>query len=596
LGSLLWFLVRVIPKPSRAAYPCQRAAAPAASAFVLWLMAILAAKWALVRQRRLASLRTNPALLWIGGAVLGLSVLAALVSLPHNTTLGGPSELHGPLGAGKGIHPGRVVWVHAPDATDWAGFSSAEYWWQSNHTSLAVVEDMVSEGIRRLTGEGSDAAAWAALFSHFNEAQGRGHRGYQAGEKVAIKLNLTTCNAGGDGVDPDTYEKTRDVMNTIDNSPQMLISLLRHLVYTAGVKPEDISLGDPTALFPQFLWNILRAEFPGVNCFDPRGISGRKQVVFTQKRLFWSTAEATGKLPDYLPAPWAEADYLINFAILKGHSSGVTVCGKNLYGALLRCPAGYLYDEGVLDYYNLHLSLPNAGWSPGMGHYRAVVDLMGHRELGAKTLLYLVDGLYAGYYWDSKPSKWKTAPFGTAENPDWPSSLLLSQDPVAIDSVAYDLLLNEWPRVVNNGTGPAGSLQGGAEDYLHEAALADAPPSGTVYDPEQDGVRMASLGVHEHWNNPTDRQYTRNRGGTNGIELVYSRLDRPTPRLAMERAGNTVTLSWPSSHTGYTLQSAADPAVPDAWAPVAQTPVLFQARYAVSNAPIEGMRFFRLAR
>jgi hypothetical protein len=27
-GSLLWFLVRVIPKPGRAAYPCMRVAAP----------------------------------------------------------------------------------------------------------------------------------------------------------------------------------------------------------------------------------------------------------------------------------------------------------------------------------------------------------------------------------------------------------------------------------------------------------------------------------------------------------------------------------------------------------------------------------------
>ena len=41
LISLLWFMVRVIPKPSRAAYPCQRAAAPLASAFVLWLLGVI---------------------------------------------------------------------------------------------------------------------------------------------------------------------------------------------------------------------------------------------------------------------------------------------------------------------------------------------------------------------------------------------------------------------------------------------------------------------------------------------------------------------------------------------------------------------------
>jgi hypothetical protein len=37
LGALIWFLIRVIPKPSRATYPCQRAAFPVASAFVIWL-------------------------------------------------------------------------------------------------------------------------------------------------------------------------------------------------------------------------------------------------------------------------------------------------------------------------------------------------------------------------------------------------------------------------------------------------------------------------------------------------------------------------------------------------------------------------------
>jgi hypothetical protein len=50
--SFAWFLVRVLPKPSRAAYPCQRAAAPLASSFVMWLVAAVAS----VRGWRLAKL------------------------------------------------------------------------------------------------------------------------------------------------------------------------------------------------------------------------------------------------------------------------------------------------------------------------------------------------------------------------------------------------------------------------------------------------------------------------------------------------------------------------------------------------------------
>ena len=40
LAALLWILIRVIPKPSRAAYPCMKVAAPMASSFVLWLIGI----------------------------------------------------------------------------------------------------------------------------------------------------------------------------------------------------------------------------------------------------------------------------------------------------------------------------------------------------------------------------------------------------------------------------------------------------------------------------------------------------------------------------------------------------------------------------
>jgi hypothetical protein len=90
---------------------------------------------------------------------------------------------------------------------------------------------------------------------------------------------------------------------------------------------------------------------------------------------------------------------------------------------------------------------------------------------------------------------------------------LASQDPVAIDSVGFDFLWTEWddfPR------------RPGVDDYLHEAALAANPPSGTFYDPHHPTAaqRLASLGVHEHWNNPQEKKYSRNLGAGNGIELV----------------------------------------------------------------------------
>ena len=66
---------------------------------------------------------------------------------------------------------------------------------------------------------------------------------------------------------------------------------------------------------------------------DNYGGSGRTRAEFSNVAFYWSTPEATGKEQDYIPTAFAEARYIINFAILKGHSAGVTLCAKNLYGA-----------------------------------------------------------------------------------------------------------------------------------------------------------------------------------------------------------------------------------------------------------------------
>lgn len=137
---------------------------------------------------------------------------------------------------------------------------------------------------------------------------------------------------------------------------------------------------------------------------------------------------------------------------------------------------------------------------------------MGHGHLGGKTILYLVDGLYSGCHpYDHAPRRWAHPPFGN----DWTSSLFASQDPVAIESVCLDLMQLE-------GDPRRYPQMAGAGDYLHEAALADDPPSGTFYDPDHPGdvTRLPSLGVHEHWNDLTNMQYSRNLGTGDGIELV----------------------------------------------------------------------------
>jgi hypothetical protein len=87
---------------------------------------------------------------------------------------------------------------------------------------------------------------------------------------------------------------------------------------------------------------------------------------------------------------------------------------------------------------------------------------------------------------------------------------------VAIESVCLDFLRAEQSIPGSN----IYEVYGKVDNYLHEAALANNAPSGAVYDPEQDGIPLSSLGVHEHWNNNTDKKYSRNLVAGNGIELI----------------------------------------------------------------------------
>jgi hypothetical protein len=514
LASLVWFLVRVVPKPSRASYPCQRVAAPVASGFVVWLLGIAGstlafreAKAQFQRARRLTGV------LCILAAIVGIAGAMSTGDEPARAAYS-PHPANEPIGVARGLRPGRVVWVYDPAVTDWPGPGTGARWYE--HVDQAVADGMVSLALRAYSDAGSDLEAWALLFQWFN-----GGAGYTPGEEVAIKINLTTANAGGGMADGQYNQVVRgDVtLDSTANTPQLLHALLHQLVNVVGVAESDITIGDPTGLFVNYIYTPLHDDFPNVRYWDNRGTLGRTRAEFGTVPLYWSTSAADGTTQDYLPVALEEADYVINFAVLKSHGcGGITVCAKNHYGSLLRCPTGYLRgapNSGTPPYngyYHLHDTLPGDGCRVGpaltsMGQYRALVDLMGHDGIGGKTLLYLIDGLFGGKDWYSAPSRWDMAPF----EDDWPSSLFLSMDAVAIDSVGRDFLGQQWPGQV--------LMYEGVEDYLHEAALANDPPSGTFYDPENDGTRMDSLGVHEHWNNPIDKQYSRNLGTGEGIEL-----------------------------------------------------------------------------
>ncbi|HKK41786.1 MAG TPA: DUF362 domain-containing protein, partial [Bacteroidales bacterium] len=176
---------------------------------------------------------------------------------------------------------------------------------------------------------------------------------------------------------------------------------------------------------------------------------------------------------------------------------GVTLCAKNWYG--------------VTSIYNDWRKNAHDNFNPdrdGKPQYLTFVDFMAHKDLGQKTMLFLIDGIYGCRLVNGVPGpRWNMPPF----NDNWPCSLFASQDPVAIDAVGLDFLRSEFPEAPDMAF---------SDQYLFEAAQAGNPPSGTRYDPERTNTSVSSLGVMEHWNNKEEKKYSRNMGKDNGIELV----------------------------------------------------------------------------
>jgi parallel beta-helix repeat protein len=480
LLSLIWFLIRVLPKPSRATYPCQRVAAPFASGFVVWIAGLIGSTLAYRKARQtFQQSRYVVAALCLVVGVMALWWSINVTGEPPLEAAFTPTEPpNSPMGVAKGIYPGRVVWIRDPDATSWDG--STGNWWNDAHTDQNVVDYMISKTLRQLTGQSSDPNAWDALFRYSNRARGRDDIGYQAGERIVIKINMNNSGSG----------------NRIDASPHMVRGLLRQLVYQVGVAQSAITVYDAQRPIGTPVYNCCHPEFPDV---------GYNSNMGWVSNMITYSSQFTNSAARRLPQCVLDADYMVNMPILKRHdlNAAVTLCAKNHFGTIGNPSALHTYIRS---------------WNWPMGSYDPRVDIIGHRDIGKKTVLYIIDGLYAGDRYDATPKKWNSAPF----NNDWPSSVFVSQDGVAIDSVGLDFLRAEL------------QLRDNADNYLHEAALAGNPPSGTFYDPENDGTRLASLGVHEHWNNPVDKQYSRNLGTGNGIELVspsFATADGPVENI-----------------------------------------------------------------
>ena len=489
--ATIWFLIRVIPKPSRATYPCMQVAAPVMSGFVIWLLSLTGAAFAFRKAKhKLLETQYLTAAVFLVLGIAALSVFSGQSSQKanaKNTSLTIWYKPNIPKGVAKGIHLGRVAWGHDPMIAKWDGKTG--FWWEDRFNNQAETNKLFAQTLSTLTGINDEKKSWDSLFRFYNKTKRNMDVGYKRGEKIAIKINMNNTDSHDDN-------------NQINANPQLVYSLLNSLINEGGVPQEDITVADPSRFITNNIFDKNHAAFPKVHFVDHYGGEGREQATFKKNAFLYSQGfegQTTG-----LSNTFVNADYVIDMALMKGHvTQGVTLCSKNFFGCL----------DIEADW---HKNTHGSGFhqsQEGKRQYSVYPDFMGHKDLGAKTILFLIDGIYGNKFVDGTPAfKWSLAPF----HHQWPNSLFASQDGVALESVVLDFALTEWPDAPDMMY----------SDYaMEEMALANDPPSGAFYDPNHDGVRLQSLGVTEHWNNPIDKQYTRNLKTGDGIELLYHKVE-----------------------------------------------------------------------
>ena len=435
-----------------------------------------------------------------------------------------PKSRNLPLGVAKGIYPGRVVWVRDPKAAHWSGDRSSvtDQWWMDKSTDQGRVDAMISMLVRNVTGATKDEEAWRAIFSYYGRRyKGTSANAYRPGEVVAVKVNMNNS-------------KPVVPTNLVNVSPQVALAIVHQLVNHVHVAPKDILIYDAQRdIYPGLLdkiWNEYKeVRFVQRDAPDPEHqrhpvygeIHGLEQARWVEGQSYSANHYDNAR---FIPQQVKDATYLVNIALVKGHSypyaaaeggdegqTGVTLTGKNHFGSI-KGPG------------ELH-SIINTNQGGTAHAYSPIVDLSASPNLGAKTILYLLDGLYCARRHMSYPLHFPNAPFFNRvepyENTDWPASILASLDGVAIDSVGLDILYSQTKNNLDENGHPRIMIRENADDYLMEEALAENPPSGTQY--RQDGKPVESLGVFEHWDSEESRQFSRNKDAKHGkgIELMY---------------------------------------------------------------------------
>ena len=282
LVSIAWLLVRSGRKPSRLAYPCQKAAAANTAVLLGWIASLLVAT--------AFSRRLGPKGRFVyRSAVLSGVIVLALGGL-NNLAIEDWQRQFVSTAIGQGTS--RVAWVQdSRAATGWSTNLDAR-------VNAAVVDEMMDLAVKQLTGQATVGGAWSQIFRQHN-----GGRNYSAGETIAIKVNFNNAH------DLSLHNPNYQVVN----------ALIRQLVNVVGVPQQNITVYDASRSFQSGFSAGIRARFPNV------------KLVNKNTSSCWDGSVAGTRFACVV----RDTTYLINMPLLRTHSyAKVTLSFKNHLGSV----------------------------------------------------------------------------------------------------------------------------------------------------------------------------------------------------------------------------------------------------------------------
>jgi len=323
---------------------------------------------------------------------LGTSALAT-AAFP---VLGSPPELP---------RRSRVVRVHSSDATkpwDYSAYAPWDHTVEMTKTQPGKIKEryfdyinnkavtaMLHKGLRELSGERSPRSSWKSLLPGFNAKQ-----------KVTLKLNMNNAS----------FDESITT-NRMDQTMPLVNAILAGLIDDLGMDQRNVTLLDASRWLHPVIMKA-RCRYQGVRWVDSRSPDRwdpSESVVFTKDK------PAPGG--DFsMPRDYTGADHIINLCLMKNHGCGITGAMKSHFG-----------------------SIPSPKWlHQGLGDKSYIADVCATPSIRNKVRLNIADALFANWHgnvWSPRP--WNT--FSEAS----PNSLLLSKDPVALDSVMLDHIIDE---------------------------------------------------------------------------------------------------------------------------------------------------------